>query len=114
MLMLYSGDDEVINRVYTKLLHYMDIVKTVLPSPTQQQLLEYTTENLERMFGPVSEEIKAYFVSYYAKSNLGYDTVDYLIRYLKLSGFNGRLEEIKKVLESLGTKSSTDYHRIGF
>ncbi len=114
LLMLYSDDENVINRVYTKLLYHMDIVKTVLPIPTQKQLLNYTIENLERMFGEISLEIKEYFVDYYAKNTVGYDTADYLIRYLKLSGFRGELKEIEDVFKSLERKSSANYHPIGF
>jgi hypothetical protein len=49
-----------------------------------------------------------------AASNHKYDTADYLIRYLKLSGFKGELKEIETVVQSLDKKSSGNYHPIGF
>ena len=114
MLMIYSEDEEVINRVYTKLLHHMDIIKTVLPSPTKKQLLDYTVENFKKEFGSISIKIKQYFVRYYDKNNVGYDTIDYIIRYLKLTGFNGTLEEIESVIKNLEDKHSNKYRRIGY
>lgn len=114
LLMLYTDKKDVADRVYTALLHHMDIIKTVLPVPTQQQLYEYTIENLEKLFGEVSTDIKAFFNDYYSKKSVGYDTADYLIRYLKLSGFKGELKEIEAVVKSLDKKSSGNYHPIGF
>lgn len=101
LLMLYSDDPEVIDRVYTKLLHHMDVVKTVFPAPTRTQLLDYTVEKMEAQFGPLSPEIKEYFVHYYEKNETGYDTADYLVRYLRLSGFRGEKKEVESVICSL-------------
>ncbi len=114
LLMLYTDKTEVADRVYTALLHHMDIIKTVLPKPTHQQLYNYTIENLENLFGEISADIKGFFNNYYAKNSVGYDTADYLIRYLKLSGFKGELKEIETVVQSLDKKSSGNYHPIGF
>jgi hypothetical protein len=114
LLMLYTDKTEVADRVYTALLHHMDIIKTVLPKPTHQQLYNYTIENLENLFGEISADIKDFFNNYYAKNSVGYDTADYLIRYLKLSGFKGELKEIETVVQSLDKKSSGNYHPIGF
>ena len=62
----------------------------------------------------LNTEIDLALNDYYSKKSVGYDTADYLIRYLKLSGFKGELKEIEAVVKSLDKKSSGNYHPIGF
>lgn len=107
ILFFYSDDVKEIQQVYSTILHHIDVVKTVLPEPTRQQLLDYTIEGLSELYTPLEDGILAFFQAFYNENKLGYDSADYLIRQMKLSGFQGTLEEIRKHIANIDIQSLT-------
>lgn len=116
VLFFYSDDENEIQRIYRNLLHHIDIIKTVLPKPDKQQLVEYTMLGLEQLSGKLDDGIREFFCDYYEKNHVGYDSADYLIRHLKLSGFKGSLSEIKEKMANLDLQSATSgsYSGLGY
>lgn len=113
ILFFYSDNEKEMQRVYRALLHHIDIIKTVLPEPTQAQLLDYTLEGLSNLNVPLENGIKEFFIDFYAKNKVGYDSADFLIRHLKLSGFKGTLEEVRTQIESLDIQNATSGNYTG-
>lgn len=116
VLFFYSDNEKEIQRVYRTLLHHIDIIKTVLPSPTKEQLMDYTLCGLIKLCAFLESGIDSAFDEFYSKNKVGYDTADYLIRQLKLAGFNGTLSEVKATIESLDieVESKRTYTGIGY
>ena len=106
-LIFYTNDEKEIQRVYSALLHHMDIVKTVLPLPTREQLVDYTFEELNRLNGNTDSAIREALSAFYARNRVGYDAADFLIRYFKLNGFDGTVEAFNQAFANLDLRSST-------
>ncbi len=116
ILFFYSDNEKEIQNIYRTILHHIDIVKTVLPEPTKEQLVEYTLEGLKTLSEPLEDGIKEFFESYYTKGNVGYDSADYIIRHLKLSAFKGTLKEVENRIANLDIQTATsgNYSGLGY
>jgi len=101
VLFFYSDSKKEIERVHTSLMHHMDIVKTILPPPAPSQLLDYTMEGITNLCNSAEAGIENHLSTFYAKNRVGYDSADYLLRNLKLSGFKGSLKELQDMMATL-------------
>ena len=116
ILFFYSDDDAKIQDVFRSILQHIDIVKTVLPEPTDEQLLDYTLEGLSTLCHSLEEGIRGFFADFYSKNKVGYDAAEYLIRHLRLSGFKGSLDEVETHIKNLNIQSVTsgNYTGLGY
>lgn len=106
MLFFYANDEREQQRVYSALLHHLDIIKTVLPEPTREQLVAYTLEGLNRLNATTEKAIENALDAFYMRNRVGYDSADYLIRYLKLNNFDGSLEAFNKGIANLDLRAA--------
>lgn len=116
ILFFYSNNDEEINNIYKNISHHMEIVKTKIPEPTAEQLAQYTVEGLKKLCEDTEEKILDFLKKLFSENKLGYDSSDYLIRHLNLSGFKGTLDEVKKMVADVDIVSATgcNYSGLGY
>lgn len=116
ILFFYSDDEKKIQNVFKTLLYHIDIIKTVLPEPTKEQLLAYTLEGLGTLCDSLEEGISEYFSDFYSKNKIGYDSADHLIRHLRFLKFTGTLAEVEKHMKNLDIQAVTsgNYTGLGY
>lgn len=116
VLFFYSDNQKEIERVHSTLMKHIDIAKTVLPVPTPSQLLAYTMEGMNELTQKLENGIEEHLGNFFENNSVGYDSADYLLRHLKLSGFGGTLKEIREIMNVLNIQvaNGDKYKGLGY
>ena len=101
LLFMYSNNTNEIQSMYDFLSRYDDVKMVSIPLPDAKVLTEYTVSKIRDFSLHVKSPVFAYLQKYFTKAKCGYDLADYLIRYLKTTGYAGDLAAMKDATEKI-------------
>ncbi len=101
LLFFYSNNKNEIQSMYDFLSRYDEIRMVNIPLPDAKVLTDYTVSKIRDFSLHVKSPVYAYLQKYFSRLNCGYDLADYLVRYLKNSGYSGDLAQIKEATEKV-------------
>lgn len=115
LLFMYSDSDKEIQKMYNCLSSYDEIRVVNIPLPDAKALTDYTVDKI-RAFSHVKGPVQTLLQDYYSQMKCGYDYADYLVRYLKSTGFEGDLSSMKEATEEAAAiwQTSSSDNSIGF
>ena len=114
VLFVYSHNANEVSSLYNAINQYIDIRLINIPLPNAEQLSVYTCDSIRNYCLSIDNAVEGYLYNFYTNKNLGYDSADYLARYLKTKNYNGDLETLMRVLEQIGDTLSADTQLSGF
>lgn len=104
VLFMYSDNKNEIDGMYDFLSRYDEIRLVRIPLPEPKVLVEYTTDKIYDFSTHINPKSTEILNDYFSKNNGGYDMADYLIRYLKNSGYDGEPDPLKEAIANVDPK----------
>jgi len=100
-LFMYSANVREIEAMHDFLLQYMEIRRVDISLPTPEELTEYTISHIRDFSLHVHADVDDSLGKYYAKYPVGYEAADYIVRKLQKMHYQGDLQTVQEVLESM-------------
>ena len=114
LLFFYSDNKNEIQNMYDYLSRYDDIRMVNIPLPDAKTLTDYTVSKIRDFSLHVKSPVYAFLQKYYSRMKCGYDLADYLVRYLRNTGYAGDLPPMKDATEKVETLWRTNNINTGF
>lgn len=114
VLFFYSDNKNEIMNMYDYLSRYDEIRLVSIPLPDAKTLTDYTVSKIRDFSLHVKSPVYAFLQKYYSRVKCGYDLADYLVRYLKNTGYTGDLPPMKEAIEKVDAVWSTNYTNTSF
>lgn len=101
LLFLYSDNKNEIQNMYDQLSRYDDLRLVSIPLPNANTLMEYTVSGIRDFSLHIKNPVYAFLQEYFSQRKCGYDFADYLVRYLKTTGYSGDLSALQQATEKI-------------
>ena len=114
LLFFYSDNKNEIQSMHDFLSRYDEIRMISIPLPDAKTLTDYTVSKIRDFSLHVKSPVYAFLQKYFSKKKCGYDLADYLVRYLRNTGYSGDLPPMKEATEKVDAIWHTSSANTGF
>lgn len=114
LLFFYSDNKNEIQNTFDYLSRYDEIRMVSIPLPDATALTDYTVSSIRDFSLHVKTPVCAFLHKYYSRKGCGYDLADFLVRYLKNTGYTGDLPSMKEATEKIDVLWRTNNTYTGF
>lgn len=104
LLFLYSDNKNEIQNMHDYLSRYDEIRMVNIPLPDEKTLTKYTVSKIRDFSLHVKRPVYSFLQKHYSQVKCGYDYADYLVRYLKNTGYSGDIlpmEEATEIVDAI-------------